>query len=479
MRTAIVLLLLLGAGAAVGSLFPQRPIDPSIVEAWIERNGGWAWLAEKLGLFDVFGSWWFMAIYGLLLVSLVGCLVPRYRAWVRAMRQRPRARTSLDSAPHYTAGRVALPPEAVLDGAARALRSRRWRLVREDSTIAGEKGHLREGGSLVFHTAFLVLLVGMSAGKLLGHSGQVAVIEGERFTDTHIDYDYITEGRFFGERHSGLTLALDAFDVTWHPNGVPRDFVSRVRLLDGDRVVRTQDIHVNSPLTYGGTRFYQLSWGWAPEVRVEQRGRVLYDAPTVFLPRGTLWRGVVKVPGARPQVGLDMLFFTDPAVGPDGTPNNVSPEPRQPLIVFQSYSGDLGLTVPQSVFDLDTTLLVAEEAGAIGLGESIDLPNGVRVTFSRLRQYSVFQVATNPGAPILLAAAVMILVGLVPALYSSRRRVWVRAAPSEGAARIEIAGHAMQRAAAFEEEFRSLVRTIDESLTTRGSEPVKAGHGGS
>jgi len=68
MRTALILLLLLGAGASLGSLFPQRPINPATVSQWIARNRGWAPIAEKLGLFDVFGSWWFMAIYGLLVV---------------------------------------------------------------------------------------------------------------------------------------------------------------------------------------------------------------------------------------------------------------------------------------------------------------------------------------------------------------------------------------------------------------------------
>ena len=32
---------------------------------------------EKLGIFNVYGSPWFAAIYILLMVSLVGCIVPR------------------------------------------------------------------------------------------------------------------------------------------------------------------------------------------------------------------------------------------------------------------------------------------------------------------------------------------------------------------------------------------------------------------
>src|SRR5258706_2028029 len=114
MRTALILLLLLAAGASLGSLFPQRPINPATVQQWIARNRGWAPLAEKLGLFDVFGSWWFMAIYGLLLVSLVGCIVPRGRAFFRTLRARPRTPATLSLQPHYRAGTAAPSPDVAL-----------------------------------------------------------------------------------------------------------------------------------------------------------------------------------------------------------------------------------------------------------------------------------------------------------------------------------------------------------------------------
>jgi cytochrome c biogenesis protein len=465
MRTALILLLLLAAGAAVGSLFPQRPINPATVDQWITRNPGWAPLAERLGLFDVFGSWWFMTIYGLLLVSLVGCLVPRYRAFVRAVRARPRASSTLSLQPQYRAGTVALSPDAALTGAERVLKGRRFRLARENGTIAGEKGHLREGGSLIFHTAFLVLLLGMSIGKMFGYTGQVAVVEGERFTDTHIDYDAVTEGRFFNEHFKGFQLALDSFDVQWYPNGVPKTFVSAVRVFDHGREVESKRIEVNHPLTYRGVRIYQISWGWAPIITVKQNGRTLYEGPTIFLPRQGVWRGVVKVPETKPlQMGLDMLFFTDAQRDPSGAVFNESPQPLRPVIGFVQYLGDLGLDVPQSVYELDPRGLAAGKTAVMALGQTASLPDGITVSFGGLKQYSVFELASNPGAPILLLAAVLILVGLIPALYSSRRRIWVRAAAHDGVARLEIAGQAMQRKAAFEEEFKALVRELDQDL---------------
>lgn len=473
MRTAIILLLVLAAGAAVGSLIPQRPVNILAVNRWIDRYPGAAPWAERFGLFDVFGSWWFMAIYALLIVSLTGCLTRRYRAFWRAARARPRARGSLDGAGPYHAGVVALPPERALAGAERVLHRRRFRITRSDGQVAAEKGHLREGGSLLFHTAFLFLLLGLSLGKGFGFSGQVAVIEGSGFTETHIAYDAIREGRFFNEHHRGFRIALDRFDVGWFPNGVPRDFTSHVRVLEGDRVVRRAAIRVNAPLDYRGVRLYQVAWGWAPEIRVTQHGRVLADGPVVFLEdaKSGAFRGVVKAPGAEAsQLGLELWLYNDLGLSGD-LPFNRSPEPRRPVIFLQSWRGDLRLDRPQSVYELDPVGLVKGSAGAVEMGETATVEDGIVVSFPSLRRYSVFQVARDPGVPLALAAAIMILAGLIPALYSSRRRVWVRAAPAPDGVRVEVAGLALQRKAAFEEEFEALVRELSEDLREGAAKP--------
>ena len=80
MRTALLLLLLLAVAAIPGSALPQRPNDPLAVNAWIERNPRTAPTLDRLSLFDVFSSPWFAAIYILLFVSLIGCVLPRVAA---------------------------------------------------------------------------------------------------------------------------------------------------------------------------------------------------------------------------------------------------------------------------------------------------------------------------------------------------------------------------------------------------------------
>jgi cytochrome c biogenesis protein len=139
------------------------------------------------------------------------------------------------------------------------------------------------------------------------------------------------------------------------------------------------------------------------------------------------------------------------------------------VVFFQSFRGDLGLDRPQSVYQLDKTALAPGDVGGIPLGGSTSLPGGITISFPELKQYSVFQVSSDPGTPLLLAAAILILVGLLPALYSSRRRVWVRAAPDAAGSRVEVAGQAFQRKSAFEEEFKTIVRNLDRDLAQSGA----------
>src|SRR5919205_407548 len=101
MRTALLLLALLALAAIPGSLLPQRGLNPVKVDQFYSAHPDLAPLLDKLSLFDVFAAPWFAAIYLLLFVSLVGCLVPRIAMHARTLTRRPPAAPrNLDRLPH-------------------------------------------------------------------------------------------------------------------------------------------------------------------------------------------------------------------------------------------------------------------------------------------------------------------------------------------------------------------------------------------
>jgi cytochrome c biogenesis protein len=473
MRTALVLLLLLALAAVAGSLVPQVGVADARIVAMFRDHPLRARVYEQLGLFDVYGSWWFTLVYTLLLVSLVACLVPRTRAFVRNLRTRPVPARELDSMRHYAEVSTPADPAGAIRRARRILRRRLFRVSAQNGapTLAADKGLAREGGSLLFHWAFLVLLIGVIWGKGTGFSGQAVIVEGETWTEAHANYDgTLREGRFFGEDHSGVQVRVEDFQATYRATGQPEDFVTRAELIDPSAgPAEPVEIRVNHPAELGGVRFFQFGYGWAPVISVEHDGVPIADGPVVcrqdpppedVSPLQLPWSCVVKLPTLEPQVGIRFELWPDRrgllALLETGQAMPMLVQ-YAPVMTFEAYEGDLRAELVQSATDLDTAAMRRFETGVLGAGETVDLERGLTVSFPELRQYTVLTVSRDRGLWLVLLAGILILLGLLPALYTSRRRLWVTAEADGSGTVLKVGGFALQRRSQFGEEFDKVV----------------------
>jgi cytochrome c biogenesis protein len=499
MSTALALLFALAAAAVVATFVPQEPVIAETVAAWragVDAAGqpagpGQAIAAffDVLGFFDVFGSWWFTTLLVLLLVSLTGCLIPRYRAFARLVRRPPAAGRDLERLTAHEVLTTDLPPAEALAAADRVLRRRRFRRRLLDAEagptgsaqLAAERGHWREGGSLLFHTAFYLLLVGIVIGHTLGFTGQVNVVEGAAFVDTRLSYDASTPGRFFGlGSHSGFRATLDDFEASYHPDLTPSDFVSRVTI-EGAEGTRSAEVRVNHPVSVDGMKLYQMRFGMAPRVvvRTADGSRVLHDAPVLMSQSEqdpNQFTGVAKVPVGGddvPEMALELALLPDAALTDDGRPYSRSPRADNPVLFANVYVGDLGLERPVPPSELLPTWSAQDIAGQVvlGQGEEAAVGGDLVVEFADLRAWSGFQVSRQPGRGILLLAAGLLLAGLVPSLYAYRRRIWVTARDAGSGSEVVLAGAALQRSATFSEEFRAVADDLRGALPTTSREP--------
>lgn len=476
MRTALVLLLAVGVAAIFGSLFPQENISPQRVQQYFDQHPGLAPVLDRLGMFDVFGAPWFMAIYLALLTALTACLVPRLTAYLRLVRARPhQPRPRLDHYRNYASFQASASPEQATEVVRRVLGRRRFRVAGHGSgELAAEKGYLREAASLVFHVSFLLLLLGLAYGKGFGYRGQATIVEGDTWADARINYDAFTPGRFFTAGNlPQFSLRLDDFSNTFYDNLIPKQYTSRLTALDADgRATQAQKVTVNRPMTVDGVRVFQSDYGYTPVVRVRSpSGEVLQDGPVLSSrePATEISNGAIRLPSLKPQVGLQVVMFTGlrQVRLPNGQ-EQILNDPRlvNPVLVVLPYKGDLNASQAHSVFTLDFSgLSSAGNPLILPLGRSGKFRDGLQVEFPALKQYTVLTLARDPGVPIVGVAAGMILLGLIPSLYVTRRRVWLRATPAaEGGVRVELAGLALQGKMAFVDEFKELARDVELGL---------------
>lgn len=462
MRTALFLLLLLAVAAVPGSLFPQRPANPAVVTQYIKDNPDYGKLLDSLQLYDVYSSAWFSAIYLLLFISLIGCVVPRAIAHYKAMRsQPPRTPKRLSRLPEY--GTLVIPASAgipasdAIRGAARVLRKRGYRVeVRDDDgarpSLGAERGFLKEVGNLVFHTSLIGVLVSVAIGGLFGYSGQRILVEGDTFVNTLVGYDQFNPGtNFQSSQLQPYSIQLDKFDITFDREsqgkfGQPIDFAAAVTTRENpDAPAKQETLKVNDPVTLGGTSIYLTGNGYAPVVTIRDgEGNIAMQGPVVAKLQGDNYYSsvVIKVPDAKPdQLGFAGFFLPTAFVTDEGVSFSGDPELFNPQLTLNSFFGDLGLDdgAPQNVFELDVedlTPLNARnlDAGGITLapGTSYTLPDGKgSISFDGVKRYIGVDIHHNPGQLYALIFALLAVAGLILSLYVNRRRAWVRTGTHE------------------------------------------------
>ncbi|MFJ8541131.1 cytochrome c biogenesis protein ResB [Streptomyces sp. NPDC093586] len=492
MRVALLLLLLLSLGAIPGSLIPQEGIDATKVVDFRARHDVLAPLYDKLGLFHVYSSVWFSAIYILLFVSLIGCIVPRTWQFVGQLRGRPPgAPRRLTRLPAHTTWRTEAEPEQVREAALALLRKRRFRAHTVGDAVAAEKGYLREAGNLAFHIALIVMLIAFAWGQLFKYEGNKLILEGDGFSNTLTQYDDFKSGNLFDPDHDLTPFSFTlkdfhgTYEVTGPNRGTPRTYEAEVTYSEGAYGKdRPTTIKVNKPLEIDGSKVYLTAHGYAPVLTVKDaKGNVVMDREaTALLPQDAnvtssgavmIRDGYRNAQGVREQLGFSAVFVPTFAGEGQGTMFSQFPALINPRLALNAYHGDLGVDAgtPKSVYQLDTRKLKQFKdsegnpfARRLAIGETMTLPNGAgTVTFDGVKEWANFQVTRQPASGWALAGAVVAILGLAGSLFIQRRRVWVRAVKgADGVTVVEMAGLGRSESTKLPEELGELAGVLYE-----------------
>lgn len=427
----IFLALLVLIGTLKGSIIPaQIPRFIPALEPLVKR-----WYA-----FDVFSSLIFSLTLLLLTVAIVVCTINRVPGiWASiahptVLTTRQFFRSAAPAARWQLAGDTEGVRAALISG----LSTRRYRVLsdtRDDVIhVYADKNRFGKLGTFPFHLGLILVLIGGIVGAQFGFRELM-------FT--------VPEGSLREVGHgTGLRVKLDGFIDTYDELGAVTEYRSDLVLYDGEREVRRQSIEVNKPLTYGSVTFYQASYGQAAMMRVtDAGGNIVFEDGVEFTYQS---RVNADAPAAKldlPAQGISLeLIF--PNIKLDATPEINGIKLRPGELYAQAR-------------DLVSNAKIGE-GRVIAQGDMATL-GGFGVQFVREQRFTLLQVASNPGVPILFAASLMGVLGLIITFGLPHRRVRALISDSDGGAEVLLAPMA-RRDWAGQHDFVQTVATLESRL---------------
>lgn len=413
LRTAILLLLLIAAASALGTILPQQEAPDLYLsrfndDPWLGLVNGSLMLGMQLD--HIYSSAWFLSLLALLGLALTLCSWRRqWPALQAALRwvdySRPRQLSKLALAETIACS----DSSEALNHLATELRGKGWTVKQHADRLAARRGVIGRVGPLLVHTGLVLLLIGAAWGALAGQ-------RIERFLAPGRSLDLLDPA---GENR--LSLTLNDFTIERDPAGRPEQFSSDLTLSPSGDSQDKRTISVNHPLRYRGMTVYQADWSLA--TITVQIGR----SPQIQLPLNTY-----------PELG-DQIWGLVLPTRPDGS------EP-----VFLSTGSEQG---PVQVFDASGSLITNLRPGGDG-AEVKGLP--LRVV--DIMPASGLLLKRDPGVPLVYAGFAITLLGGGMSMIATRQ-LW--AVAEQRQAKLHVAGLCNRNLAGFASELPQLISRVD------------------
>jgi len=427
-KLAIWIIIALAVTSILGTVVEQN--QPA--EKYRQVYEDWAYhLMDRINLFDMYHSWWFLLLLCLFTLNLACCTIDRLPRVIRTVRK---PKLTLDDATEKTLALAErwkrkgdIPHWADHYKAAIARVFTAPKVTEADGAVHlyAEKGVYSRFGAYATHAGIVIVFIGAIIGNVFGFKSYVNIPDGKEAS--HLD----ARG---GKQHIDLPFSVrnNRFWLETYPSGQPKKYASDLSVMENGREVLRKTITVNDPLVYKGVWFYQSSYG--------QEG------------------------GATAQVAVSRQ---------DGTSlGNLSLAPNEPVRI-DGYGVVRGVNYEQDFQGKGPALqVVVEKPGQPASGLWIlqgrpDLDRGrndsLVFSFGGLtsKMFTGLQVAKDPGVNLVWLGCLLLTAGMMGSFFVSHRRIWIRLAEGpQGKVEITVAGSANRNRPAFEKAFASVLAEL-------------------
>lgn len=458
-RVALVLILLVAVGSLAGVLIMQAPESAARdYEAYRDflgsarlKYGAWTDPLDKLGLLNIFQSFWFRTLVSLLIINILVCTINRWKSvWHPVRHPRVKMAPSFykrQGSLSLSARSDAQPSDLALSFTS-VLKRRGYRVKTLDNDsetyIYADKNWLGPTGTFLSHLGLVLLLAGALGSGLLGgfrESGFTVPVGSSKEVG----------------RGTGLSVYVDNFADEYHLDGRPKDYRTEAVILENGQEVKRGTIRVNEPLEHNGVRFHQAFYGQAVSMRVEgSQGDVIYadNIPLAFQSNdGARPVGYISLP----TKNLNVYFIgnggpDDPLIAPGS-------------VFLEAYEGAANKPTYKSLLPQKQPIDVA----------------GLRFTFERELQFTGLQVVYDPTGYVVWLACALIVLGMVMVLYFPHRRLWSLSHKEEGRTTLVVLS-LDNKEMSYSRELKELMENTRSQLSQKGllhrGQPREARRGG-
>jgi len=420
--------------SAIGTIFPQKLYVPvsntaSGAEylAYYERLYGFiGTIYYKLGFYDMYNSWWFITLIGMLGTSIIIASVDRVIPLYKSLKQQRTKRhpSFMKRQRIYGIGEVADADDS-FKKAEEKLKELRYNIKIEDGAILAEKNRFSRWGPYVNHVGLIVFLGAILLRGIPGfyvdetlwlREGETLEIPGapgyylenkEFILENYTDEDKEVFGAAL--ERTGTIAKNYQTDIALYKNaedGIPGQAEKR-------EFVKDYSIVVNKPLQFDGYNVFQMDY------RTDELKSMTFQL-TDKATEESLGEFTVDLIEPERSYELDSGaivelkdFYPDYDGVKDGEPVSKSPIPNNPAFIFKMITPEK----PDG------------EMSFVAIRQTLETEeNDYKVNFlsAETRDMSGLTIRKDKTLYILLLGGIIFMIGVSQGSYWNHRRIWVQ-----------------------------------------------------
>jgi cytochrome c biogenesis protein len=304
-----------------------------------------------------------------------------------------------------------------------------------------ERGRLSLFGVYIVHLSILVMIAGAIIGSIFGLTADINIKEGES-----VNVATLSKGN--GIHKLDFSVRCDKFIVEFYEDGTPKTYRSDLSFIKNGQVERQGTLLVNHPISFDGFRFYQYSYGAAPDIKAivtyttagKKGGSMALAAGDTFDLPGSKARGFVL------RVEENIMQR-----GPAIKLRIISPKKDIQFWVFQQLD---------QLIAMNPNLLTEVPMFNPGLFTPFVF------SIDRIEQhyYTGLHLVRDPGVPLVALGGLLMIAGMIIVFLMSYQRFWVRMKQEGAKISISIAGWSNRNNQQLQNKIDYLCRRIKEEI---------------